>query len=116
MSVRVANLWRVTPTPPQLSSEQRQAASQLAVANRRRRADIKRALKSGDLTLAEVFVIADTEDCVAQMRASDLIAAIPAIGEVKASRIMRQAQIAATRRIRGLGARQRSELLKALAR
>jgi hypothetical protein len=73
-------------------------------------------LKSGELTLVDVFAIAETEECVAQMRASDLIAAIPAIGDVKASRIMRQAQIAETRRIRGLGARQRSELLKALAR
>ena len=91
-------------------------ASRLAVANRRRRAEVKRLVKSGELSLDELFNLASREECVAQMRAYDLISALPAIGEVKAERIMKSASIAKTRRIRGLGPKQRAELFRALVR
>ncbi len=104
------------PTPPSLSQEQRVAASKLAVANRRRRAEVKNLIKSGDLSLEEIFELAEQEECVAQMRAADLIGALPAIGEVKAKKIMNAAAIASSRRIRGLGPRQRAELFRALVR
>jgi len=52
----------------------------LAVANRRRRAEVKRQVKSGELSLEELFELAEREECVAQMRAYDLISALPAIG------------------------------------
>ena len=91
-------------------------ASRLAVANRRRRAEVKRLVKSGELSLADLFDLAAQEECVAQMRAYDLISALPAIGEVKAARIMARASIARTRRIRGLGPKQRAELFRALVR
>ena len=104
------------PTPPSLSQEQRVEASRLAVANRRRRAEVKRLVKTGDLSLEELFELATREECVAQMRAYDLISALPAIGEVKAERIMTKASIAKTRRIRGLGPKQRAELFRALVR
>lgn len=106
----------MTPTPPSLSHEQRVAASRVAVANRRRRAEVKSAIKRGDLSLEEIFELAEHEECVAQMRAMDLIGALPAIGEVKARRIMRNAAIAESRRIRGLGPKQRAELFRALVR
>ncbi len=106
----------MSPIPPTLSQEQRVLASQVAVANRRRRAEVKRMVKSGDLSLEELFELAEREACVAQMRAYDLISALPAIGEVKADRIMTKAAIAKTRRIRGLGPKQRAELFKALVR
>lgn len=104
------------PVPPSLTQAQREAASKIAVANRRRRAEVKRLVKSGELSLEEIFTLAETEECVAQMRAYDLIAALPAIGEVKAARIMEIAAIAQTRRIRGLGPRQREQLFNALVR
>ena len=66
--------------------------------------------------MADLFELADHEECVAQMRAYDLISALPAIGEVKAERIMSRAQIAKTRRVRGLGPKQRAELFRALVR
>ncbi|HEY1825124.1 MAG TPA: integration host factor, actinobacterial type [Acidimicrobiales bacterium] len=106
----------MTPTPPTLSQEQRVEASRLAVANRRRRAEVKRMVKTGELTLEQLFSLAAQEECVAQMRAYDLISALPAIGEVKAERIMKSASIAKTRRIRGLGPKQRAELFRALVR
>jgi hypothetical protein len=99
-----------------LTHEQRVAASRAAVANRRRRAEVKKLVKSGDLSLQELFTLAEKEECVAQMRAYDLISALPAIGVVKAARIMKSAAIAQTRRIRGLGPRQREQLFQALVR
>ena len=98
----------VSPTPPSLSQEQRVAASKLAVANRRRRAEVKRMVKVGELSLTDLFTLAEGEECVAQMRAFDLISALPTIGEVKAKRIMQDASIAQTRRVRGLGPKQRA--------
>lgn len=106
----------MSPTPPNLSQEQRVAASKLAVANRRRRAEVKRLVKTGDLSLTDLFAMADHEECVAQMRAFDLISALPTIGEVKAKRIMQDAAIAQTRRVRGLGPKQRAELFRAIGR
>ncbi len=106
----------MTPTPPSLTQEQRVQASRLAVANRRRRAEVKRLVKSGEMSLEEIFELAENEECVAQMRAYDLISSLPAIGEVKAERIMAKAAIAKTRRIRGLGPKQRAELYRALVR
>lgn len=104
------------PVPPSLTHEQRIIASQIAVANRRRRAEVKKLIKSGELSLQEIFQLAVTEECIAQMRAYDLISALPAIGEVKAQRIMEAANIATTRRIRGLGPRQRTLLFETLVR
>jgi hypothetical protein len=86
------------------------------VANRRRRAEVKKLIKSGALSLEDLFALADAEECVAQMRAFDLISALPAVGEVKATRIMAAADIAQTRRIRGLGPRQRELLFRAVVR
>jgi guanylate kinase len=106
----------MSPTPPALSHAQRVEASRVAVANRRRRAEVKKQVKNGELSLSELFALAESEECVAQMRAYDLISALPAVGEVKAERIMKSAAIATTRRIRGLGPKQRAELFKALVR
>ena len=88
------------------------AASAVAVANRRRRAEVKKDAKAGRLSLRAIFELADGDDCVAQMRAIDLLESLPAVGAVKAARLMREAGIAETRRIRGLGPKQRQDLLR----
>jgi hypothetical protein len=106
----------MVPTPPALTQEQRVLASRLAVANRRRRAEIKKQVKCGELSLTNLFALAEVEDCIAQMRAFDLISALPAVGGVKAAKIMAAGNIAKTRRIRGLGPKQRELLFRALDR
>ena len=73
-------------------------------------------VKAGSLSLDELFELAEHEDCVAQMRAFDLVSALPSVGEVKARRIMQEASIAQSRRIRGLGPKQRAELFRSLGR
>lgn len=96
---------------PELSAEERAAAADAALAARRRRAEIKAEVSSGRLTLAEVMAMSDSDPAVAKLRVSDLLAALPRIGPVRAEAIMGTLAIAPTRRVRGLGERQRRALL-----
>lgn len=96
---------------PELSSEDRAAAAEAALAARRRRAEIKSDLASGQLSLGDVMALADDDPAVAKLRVSDMLAALPRIGPVRAEQIMGTLGIASTRRMRGLGERQRRALL-----
>jgi hypothetical protein len=96
---------------PQLSEQERKAAAEAALVARRRRAAVKKELADGQIGLAEVFDLGKVEPAVAKMRVSDLLAAMPRIGPVRAQAIMEQSDIAASRRLRGLGERQRLALL-----
>ena len=79
---------------------------------RRRRAEIKDGLARGEVTVAEVLDIATSDRSVAKMRVVDMLEAIPRIGPVKARSIMDQLDIASSRRLRGLGERQRRGLVE----
>ena len=96
---------------PELSAADRAAAADAAVAARRRRAEIKADLASGQLTLTAVLDLAETDPAVAKLRVADMLAALPRIGPVRAEAIMGTLGIAPTRRMRGLGERQRRALL-----
>lgn len=96
---------------PELSAQERAAAADAALAARRRRAEIKADLASGRLSLAEVLDLAASDPAVAKLRVADMLAALPRIGPVRAEAIMGTLGIATTRRMRGLGERQRRALL-----
>jgi hypothetical protein len=102
-------------TLPPMSDEQRALALEKAAVARRRRAEIKALLKTGSLTLAEVFVQADTDDIVAGTKVFPLLASMPRMGKIKAIRLMEELGIPENRKIRGLGPRQRENLLDAFA-
>lgn len=102
--------------PPALTDEQRRLALEKAVKNRRKRADVKRALKEGRLSLAEALQLASRDEAIARMRAVELVESLPALGKVKAQRIMHAVGIADSRRVQGLGAHQRADLIRAVAR
>ncbi len=53
---------------------------------------------------------------VGRMKISTLIETLPGYGKAKAERIMRELQIAESRRIRGIGERQREALLARLSK
>ena len=89
---------------PELTPAERSAAASAALAARRRRAEIKAALPAA-------LDLAGHDQALAKMRVVDLLGAMPRIGPVRASEIMERNNVAATRRIRGLGERQRSALL-----
>ncbi len=82
--------------PPQLSAEERIAALEKAKYSRQIRAAVKAKVKTGELTLADVFKQAE----------SDLI-----VGKIRSSAIMERLKISSTRRIQGLGKHQIAALI-----
>ena len=99
---------------PQLSDEQRKAALEKAAAARHARAELRENIKSGNITVEEVL---DSEDPIAnRMKVSALIESLPGYGKAKAAKIMEDLNISASRRVKGLGARQREQLLEALSK
>jgi hypothetical protein len=101
---------------PELEPEQRRAALAKAAEARRIRAELKQMLKSGEISIAEVLDGAERSEALAKMRVSDVLEAMPAHGPVKAQRLMDELQIAPSRRLRGLGRRQREGLLATFER
>ena len=98
--------------PPDLSREQRAEALAKAAEARRVRAEAKHLLKMGSLTLPELLDRADDDPILAGMKVNAVLASLPGTGKVKAKRIMEGHGIAESRRIRGLGQRQRAALLE----
>jgi len=96
---------------PQLTEEQRAAALEKAAAARRARAELKDRLKRGGTTLADVLKQADEDEILGKMKVSALLEALPGVGKVRAQQTMEKLEIAASRRLRGLGERQRKALL-----
>lgn len=96
---------------PQLTEEQRAAALEKAAAARRARAELKDRLKRGGTTLKEVLAQAETDEVLGKMKVSALLEAMPKVGKVRAAQIMERLEIAPSRRLRGLGDRQRKALL-----
>ena len=99
---------------PQLTDEQRKAALEKAAAARHARAELREKIKKGDTTLEDVL---DSEDSIAaRMKVSALIESLPGYGKAKAAKIMNDLGISPSRRVKGLGARQREQLLEALSK
>jgi len=102
------------PTPPQLSPEQRAAALEKAAQARRVRAEVREALRTGQMSLTDVLARSE-EDMIAGMKVKALLTALPGLGKVKSYRLMERLGIAENRRVRGLGVQQRKALLEELA-
>ena len=98
---------------PQLTSEERQAALEKAKAARSRRAEVREELKSGKMTLEKVLTMKD-DPVVGRMKVSTLIETLPGYGKAKAEKIMKELEIAESRRLKGLGERQQKALLERL--
>ncbi len=99
---------------PNLEPEQRRAAADKAIEARRERAALKQALKAGTLGLPDVLRQAEGSAAIAKMRVADVLCALPSYGPATAKRLMEQLDISQTRRVRGLGPRQREALLQTL--
>lgn len=96
-------------TPPQVD---RAAASRAAVAARRARAEIKRAIASGERSARDVARRAwhDPESSEASLRVTELLTSIPGIGPVRVAALMARLEISDSKRVGGLGRRQRIRL------
>ena len=97
---------------PTLTPEQRADALKKAAAARKKRAEIKGELKSGKRTLADVLQKAEGDDTVGKMKVSTVLESLPGVGKVRAQKTMEELDISATRRVRGLGSKQRQLLLE----
>jgi hypothetical protein len=96
---------------PELDPEQRRAALEKAAEARRIRAELKQMLKTGEVTLRQVIERSATAEPLAKMKVAEVLEALPSFGKVKARRLMEDLEIAPSRRLRGLGPRQREALL-----
>ena len=101
---------------PPLSDEQRQQARHAATEARRRRADVKQALRAGELTLAQVLEAAEHDDVVAHTKVVDVLKSLPRVGAVRAAKVMGRLEIAPNRRLRGLGKHQTAALVAEFSR
>lgn len=99
------------PVPPSLTPEQRAQALIKAARSRRARAEVKAKVKSGELGISDVLVLAKTDEPIAKMRVSELLESLPGVGKIRAAAIMERLAISSPRRIQGLGIHQRAELI-----
>jgi DNA uptake protein ComE-like DNA-binding protein len=95
---------------PTLTPEQRTQALAKAAEARKKRAELKGELKSGKKSLKDV--LARSDDTVGKMKVSNVLESLPGVGKVRAQKIMEELDISASRRVRGLGAKQRGLLLE----
>src|SRR5213080_4853122 len=95
---------------PTLTEEQRKQALAKAAEARKRRAELKMQLKAEKLSLRDVLS-RQGDEIVGKMKVSSVLEALPGVGKVRARRIMERLDISATRRVRGLGAKQKDALL-----
>jgi len=96
--------------PPALSPAQRAAALEKASQSRKRRAQIKAKVKSGNFSIDEVLELASIDEAIAKMRVHELLESINGVGKIRAHALMERFKISPTRRIAGLGRHQIKEL------
>ena len=97
---------------PPLTPEQRAAALEKAAAARRARAELKVRLKTSGTSLVDVLQSGDNDEAIGKMKVEALLEALPGVGKVRAQRIMERLEISPSRRVRGLGAKQREALAR----
>ena len=99
---------------PTLSAEERSKALQKAQQIRSQRMEVRKQLKVGKLTLANILNDSENE-VYAKMRVKYLLESLPQVGKITAAKVMEEIGIDEARRIQGLGSRQKAQLLERLA-
>ena len=95
---------------PKLENWQRLAALKMAMAARYERACFLARCKAGDVAPAEAMAAQIAQGVPARR----FIESFPGFGRARAEAVMEDAGISSTRRVRGLGCRQREAVLAAL--
>jgi len=98
---------------PQLSEEARKEALEKAKAARSARAALRAQVKSGEKSIAEVLSAVD-DPVVDKIKVINLIESLPGYGKAKATKLLEELGISETRRVKGLGERQKAALLERL--
>lgn len=106
----------VTTVPlPILTPEQRTAALRKAAEARKARAELKDKLKHSGTSLSDVLTSGETDEIVGKMKVLAVLESMPGVGKVRAQRIMEKLDISPSRRVRGLGTKQRNALEREFA-
>lgn len=98
---------------PDLSEADRRKALEKAAMARQKRAELRRKIKSGAISFADVMSSGD-DPIVARMKVATLLESLPGFGKAKALKVMAELEISESRRVQGLGARQRELLMQRL--
>lgn len=69
----------------------------------------------GSLDLKELFDMVGSDESVGKMKVLAVLESLPGLGKVKARRLMEEIGISETRRVQGLGAKQREALFEKLS-
>ena len=99
---------------PERSLLQRMDALQRANEIRTRRAQLKKDLKGGRVSIHTLLT--EPPEYVETAKVFDMLLAVPKYGRVKANKILQQCRISPSKTIGGLSERQRSELVSLLRR
>jgi hypothetical protein len=102
------------PAAPERSLNQRMDALARANHIRTQRAQLKRDLKAGRLSIATLLL--DPPEYVETAKVFDMMLAVPKYGRVKVNKILTTCRISPSKTIGGLSDRQRSELVSLLHR
>lgn len=99
-----------------LSRSHIQRMDALARANhiRSERAQLKRELKAGRVSIADLLV--DPPSCIDTAKVFDLLLAVPRYGRVKVNKVLAHCRISPSKTVGGLSERQRAELVTMLRR
>ena len=89
--------------PPQLSAAEREHALAVAKAARQERAQSKKMLHRGEITLADFLAVTADNSVLAKMRVMELLESLPGYGKIRAQSLMEKLEISPTRRVQGLG-------------
>ena len=95
---------------PNLTKDERAKALAKAQEMRTKRMELRRELKAGNVALADIFKRDD--EVVTRMKVKYLLESLPNIGKITAASIMKEVGINESRRVQGLGKRQKAALLE----
>lgn len=95
-------------TPPKLTKEERLAALEAAKVARVKRAEVKKKLASGEMSVEEAISMKDDE-IVGRLKVVDMIEAVRGFGSAKSEKLMKEIGIAKTVDLKGsAGSKQKS--------
>lgn len=105
----------ISPGEP-LSRSHMQRMDALARANhiRSQRAQLKRELKSGRVSIDQLLL--EPPSCIDTAKVFDLLLAVPRYGRVKVNKVLAHCRISPSKTVGGLSERQRAELVTMLRR
>ena len=101
---------------PKLTADEKMAALKKAQEVRSKRSEMRAQLKKGKISLNKVLDQAKSDEVVARMKVAYLLESLPRIGRIRSRKIMQDIGIDESRRVQGLGVRQREALLDKLAK